>query len=903
MPVVADEFQYPIPSNVLHDVTGVYLYGGGLGHQHALEDLGQVPQVEGVVGLGGGGQELGANTETPMNPEKPDALTSLDDHGTGGGCYSPIQLPRMVEKIFLLLASSISARASRLKWRVKRCVTGLRPPPGGPMAHAKLMSTSCLKPRWSIHWRSSSMGGWAPYVSNMGMFRSSMKKTNQFILTGFLLVNSMSSRKDVLTVSRETVQHLDYMVNNVAGDVLLSAAYVAYLGPFTGEYRAAMAEEWLRGFRELSVPHTQEPDLVSTLGDPIKIRSWQISGLPKDSLSVENGVITQYSQRWPLFIDPQGQANKWIKNMEREKGLEVMKLSDRDFLRSLENAIQFGKPCLLENVGEELDPALEPVLLRQLAMPLTKMPRNHSRQYWYMGSTLARSETQKKRIWVRTATGTYSCRVASMSRSVSSATIHNGNGEEFREGRGPEEGRGSGGASRKRGGCGPRPAPRRKGTPDQVSLATSPWGAPWACCEASTLAGTRSRKPATGRHLPQEPDLVSTLGDPIKIRSWQISGLPKDSLSVENGVITQYSQRWPLFIDPQGQANKWIKNMEREKGLEVMKLSDRDFLRSLENAIQFGKPCLLENVGEELDPALEPVLLRQTFKQQGSTVMRLGDTVIPYHHDFRMYVTSKLPNPHYSPEISTKVTLINFTLSPSGLEDQLLGCVVAKERPDLEEDKNRLIVSNARMKQELQAIEDQILSRLSSSQGNPVDDQELIRVLEASKVKAAEIQAKVTVAEETERDIDATRQEYVPVAVRTQILFFCVSDLANVDPMYQYCLEWFLGIFVNGIANSEIACFLYTNIVEEIVSGIVERIPKPIDVREVLSKYPVLYEESMNTVLLQEVIRYNRLLEVMSQSLGDIVKALRGLVVMSSELELMAGSLFMNAVPDMWKAK
>ncbi|KAG7256266.1 hypothetical protein CRUP_029316 [Coryphaenoides rupestris] len=91
------------------------------------------------------------HTETPMNPEKPDALTSLNDHGTGG-CYSPIQLPRMVEKIFLLLASSISARASRLKWRVKRCVTGLRPPPGGPMAHAKLMSTSCLKAlkRWRL---------------------------------------------------------------------------------------------------------------------------------------------------------------------------------------------------------------------------------------------------------------------------------------------------------------------------------------------------------------------------------------------------------------------------------------------------------------------------------------------------------------------------------------------------------------------------------------------------------------------------------------------------------------------------------------------------------------------------------------------------------------------------------
>lgn len=172
--------------------------------------------------------------------------------------------------------------------------------------------------------------------------------------------------------------------------------------------------------------------------------------------------------------------------------------------------------------------------------------------------------------------------------------------------------------------------------------------------------------------------------------------------------------------------------------------------------------------------------------------------------------------------------------SCSGLEDQLLGQVVAEERPDLEEAKNQLIVSNAKMRQELKEIEDQILYRLSSSEGNPVDDLELIKVLEASKLKAGEIQvggqferppwvsgsfwllwnvhlalilnllqAKVKIAEQTEKDIDITRLEYVPVAVRTQILFFCVSDLSNVDPMYQYSLEWFLNIFLSGITNSE----------------------------------------------------------------------------------------------------
>ena len=71
----------------------------------------------------------------------------------------------------------------------------------------------------------------------------------------------------------------------------------------------------------------------------------------------------------------------------------------------------------------------------------------------------------------------------------------------------------------------------------------------------------------------------------------------------------------PLMIDPQGQANRWTKNMEKENKLSIVKLTDADFMRQLENSITFGNPVLMENVGEELDPSLEPLLLKQTFKQ------------------------------------------------------------------------------------------------------------------------------------------------------------------------------------------------------------------------------------------------------------------------------------------------
>ena len=96
--------------------------------------------------------------------------------------------------------------------------------------------------------------------------------------------------------------------------------------------------------------------------------------------------------------------------------------------------------------------------------------------------------------------------------------------------------------------------------------------------------------------------------------------------------------------------------MERSNKLNVLKLSDPNYVRNLENAIQFGTPVLMENVGEELDPILEPILQKQTFKQQGVEYMKLGDNAIEYSHDFRFYITTNLRSPHYLPEVSVKVS-------------------------------------------------------------------------------------------------------------------------------------------------------------------------------------------------------------------------------------------------------
>ena len=120
------------------------------------------------------------------------------------------------------------------------------------------------------------------------------------------------------------------------------------------------------------------------------------------------------------------------------------------------------------------------------------------------------------------------------------------------------------------------------------------------------------------------------------------------------------------MIDPQEQANKWVKNMEKENGLKLITLKQSDYLRTLENAIQFGQPVLLQEVMEELDPALEPIMSRAVVKVGNRSIIKLGDKEVDYNPDFRFYLTTKLNNPHYTPEISTKATICNFLRQAAG---------------------------------------------------------------------------------------------------------------------------------------------------------------------------------------------------------------------------------------------
>ncbi|CAG6015638.1 unnamed protein product [Menidia menidia] len=295
-------------------------------------------------------------------------------------------------------------------------------------------------------------------------------------------------------------------------------------------------------------------------------------------------------------------------------------------------------------------------------------------------------------------------------------------------------------------------------------------------------------------------DPVLMLTDDATVAAWHNQGLPNDRMSTENAAILTTSERWPLIIDPQQQGIKWIRNLLGSQ-LRMIQMGQKGYLDVIEQALVCGDTVMIENLPEKVDPVLEPLLGRKTIKK--GRYIFIGGKEFEYNRNFQLILHTKLANPHFPPELQAQTTLINFTVTPVGLEEQLLGRVVSYERPDLEAQKMQLTTQQNHFKIELKRFEDELLSHLSGAHGDFLGDISLVEQLENTKSMAAHIQTKVVEARENETKINEARELYRPAAERASLLFFIISDLSKMNPMYQFSLKSFISVFNKAIECAE----------------------------------------------------------------------------------------------------
>ena len=339
------------------------------------------------------------------------------------------------------------------------------------------------------------------------------------------------------------------------------------------------------------------------------------------------------------------------------------------------------------------------------------------------------------------------------------------------------------------------------------------------------------------REIPVTNDIdpLGQLTNDAEVANWLNQGLPADRMSKENGAIITSCSRWPLIIDPQLQGIKWIRRMEEtrlglndeaeeeseeedfgvpvnaagKKGkaskgrLVVIQMTQKHWLRKIVEAIQNGWPTIVENLGEEIDSVLDPVLMRTVYRKGRNLFMQIGGQEVAYDESFRLYLQTKLSNPHYRPEIAAQTTLINFLVTEKGLEDQLLAKVVEQEEPELEESSAQLRLDFNRYKIQLLKLEDELLERLANAPDDILSDVALIEGLEDTKRTSSEINQAVEKGNEMQKNIDEARNQYVPVASEAAMLYFLLNELGSIDHMYQYSLDSYLVFFFKALERAE----------------------------------------------------------------------------------------------------
>lgn len=282
---------------------------------------------------------------------------------------------------------------------------------------------------------------------------------------------------------------------------------------------------------------------------------------------------------------------------------------------------------------------------------------------------------------------------------------------------------------------------------------------------------------------------------------WQQNSLPVDDLCTENAIILKRFNRYPLIIDPSGRVNEFLQKESKDRRLTVTSFLDDSFTKQLESSLRFGNPILIQDA-EHLDPVLNHVLNKEYQKTGGRVLIQLGKQQIDFSPSFRLYLSTRDPSATFAPDICSRTTFVNFTVTQSSLQTQSLNDALKSERPDVDERRSNLIKLQGEFKVHLRQLEKRLLQALNESRGNILDDDNVIETLETLKTEAAEISTKMSNTEGVMAEVEQITLEYDVIAKSCSAVFAVLEQLHYLNHFYQFSLQYFLDIFHSVLHNN-----------------------------------------------------------------------------------------------------
>lgn len=313
-------------------------------------------------------------------------------------------------------------------------------------------------------------------------------------------------------------------------------------------------------------------------------------------------------------------------------------------------------------------------------------------------------------------------------------------------------------------------------------------------CRKTLLTEWKAVMQESGIRFKQDLSVIDSMSKPAERLKWKQDQLPDDDISIENAIILERFIRYPLIIDPSGQAVLFISNNFKEQKLVRTSFVDSQFFKQCETSMRFGLPLLVMDV-DKIDPILNNVLNKETHKQGPRTLITLGDQDIDLSPDFKLYLCTRDSSVQFTPDICSRVTFVNFTITLSSLASQCMNALLKSERADIDKKRSDQLKLQGEFKVRMRDLEDQLLTALSQVEGSILENTKVLTTLELIKKDSAEIAEKMSEAEAIMAEINMTCQLYDPPGQIAASIFFLLQSMGPLDTFYQFSLAFFFDIF------------------------------------------------------------------------------------------------------------